>query len=104
MKYQLRFWFEHGGGCIWGMNKQAKDKYGYFIPYKSLPISRELIDDLCALEDEYSTYLDWNEPQNPSPWSNEHKTDFIQRATIVYERIKGELGADYEIENALGLR
>jgi len=75
-KYKLKFWFEHGGICVWGENDNAKEKYGYAIDNEKLPISKELIEELNNLEDEYSTYLDWNEPQNPSPWSEEQKKIF----------------------------
>lgn len=98
-KYQLRFWFEHGGTCIWGINDSAKGKYGYPIKSDNLPISKELVNELNILEEEYTTYLDWDYPPNPSPWTIEHKTDFINRATVVYTKLKSELGSDFEIVN-----
>ena len=99
--YRLRFWFEHGGFCIWGMNYEAKEKYGYAINNDRLPISSGLVHELNSLENEYGTYLDWDCPSNPSLWSNEHKADFINRATIIYEKLKDELGAEFLIDNEL---
>lgn len=99
MKYKLRFWFEYGDICIWGMNDNTKERYGYAIENSSLPISKEVINELNDLEKEYQSYIDWNEPQNSSLWTEEHKHDFINRANIVYEKLKKELGADYEISN-----
>ena len=52
-----------------------------------------------ALEDEYTTILDWDYPPNPLLWSEEQKYDFLNRATAVYEKLKTELGPEYEIEN-----
>jgi hypothetical protein len=75
-KYELKFWFEHGGTCVRGKNDSAKEKYGYVIDNEKLPVSKELIEELNDLEEEYSTYLDWNEPQNPSSWSEEQKKGF----------------------------
>ena len=98
-KYQLRFWFEHGGTCIWGMNTMAKEKYGYPIKNEVLPISAELIKKLNALEQEYATYLDWECPSNPSPWTIEQKTDFLNKTTAIYEKLKTELGSDFELIN-----
>jgi len=98
-KYHLKFWFEHGGICIWGANEKAKNKYGYAIEQKDLPISAGLIRELNDLEDKYVTFLDWEYPPNPSPWSEEQKHDFLNRATIAYEKLKAELGTDYEVEN-----
>lgn len=100
-KYQLRFWFEHGGICIWGMNNDAKEKYGYTIKSNVLPISEDLTSKINALEDEYANYIDWNNPQDPSPWTKEHKADFYNRATIVYEELKDELGPDFQIANEI---
>lgn len=98
-KYIIRFWFEHGGICLWSANTTAHDKYGYPIENKKLPISSELIDKLNNLEAEYHTYLDWDYPPNPSSWSKEHKEDFIKRATNVYDILCNELGYEYEVIN-----
>lgn len=98
-RYNLRFWFEHGGFCVWGMNDAAKRRFGYPIPNNKLPISASLIKELDSLEDEYGTYLDWAVPQNPSTWSNEQKKDFMLRATKAYQRLQYELGGDFVISN-----
>jgi len=100
-KYQLSFWFEHGGFCIWSKNNNAKEKYGYAIKNDALPISEELACEINVLKEEYATYLDWDEPQNPSPWTVEHKADFYSRATAVYEELKNELGSDFQIANEI---
>ena len=98
-KYQLRFWFEHAGPCIWAVNARAKEKYGYGMWNNDIPISAELIDALDAMQDEYGTYLNWDYPPDPSPWPEEQKIDFYNRATKLYERLKEELGNEYEISN-----
>ena len=36
--YKLHFWFEHGGICLWGLNDNTKNKYGYAVSNKDLPI------------------------------------------------------------------
>ena len=41
-KYHLRFWFEHGGTCLWAINEKAKNKYDYAIKQKNLPISAKI--------------------------------------------------------------
>ncbi|MDR0571160.1 MAG: hypothetical protein LBG71_08135 [Clostridiales Family XIII bacterium] len=101
-KYKLRFWFEHGGYCLWGMNDEAKEKYGYPIENHALPISEALTMELNALEKEYATYLNWDCPQDPSLWTKKHKADFLNRATSAYEKLKYELGSDFEISNEVG--
>jgi len=51
------------------------------------------------LEAEYATCIDWDCPQNPSSWTKEQKNSFFSRASIAYEKLKDELGADVEIIN-----
>ncbi len=99
MKYKLRFWFEHGGICLWSMNDEAREKYGYPIKNEKLPLSRDLVDELNALEKEYGTYLNWDCPTDPSSWSEEHKRSFLRRAAQAYEKLKTELGNDYCLSN-----
>lgn len=101
-KYVIRFWFEHGGICLWSVNQKARDRYGYPIETSELPISLELVARLEELEDEYHSYLDWDYPSNPSPWTEEHKQDFVKRATEAYEILCRELGDEYEIINDVG--
>lgn len=98
-KYVIRFWFEHGGICLWSVNEKARDRYDCAIETSELPISLELVARLDELEDEYHSYLDWDYPPNPSPWTEEHKQDFVKRATEVYEILCRELGNEYEIIN-----
>ena len=97
-KLELRFWFEQGP-CIWAKNHEADIKYGYAIDPERLPISDSLIRLLNDLMKEYATYLDWDYPPNPSPWTEEQKEDFLCRANKAYDQLKNELGAEYEINN-----
>ena len=96
-KYQLRFYFEHGGICIWGMNDCAKQKYGYAIETDMLPISDNLKAELDLLEKDYATYLNWDDPAAPSLWSEEKKTSFLNAANEVYEKLTGELGLEFDV-------
>ena len=101
MKYEFRFWFEHGGFCVWGMNAAAKEKYGYAIRNENLPISAELRDTLDALEVHYGGCLDWAVPQNPSPWTQEEREQFRANARKAHVRLQEELGADYLITDEI---
>jgi hypothetical protein len=98
-KYVIKFWFEHGGICLWSVNDNAKDVFGYAINNKNLPISKSLVDELCALEEEYYDYLDWDYPLNPSPWTQMQKHEFKNRANVAYFKLLTELGNDYKIIN-----
>lgn len=98
-KYVIKFWFEHGGICLWAKNDAAEDRYGYAIKSDTLPISNDLVNALDKLEDEYATCLNWAEPNNPSLWSNEQKIKFRNDANTLYKRLCDELGEEYEIIN-----
>jgi hypothetical protein len=98
-KYVLKFWFEHGGTCLWSANQSAVNKFGYAIDNETLPISARLVTELNALEDEYHTYLDWNDPPSPSPWTQEQKQGFIDRANATYQKLLSELGEEFELIN-----
>lgn len=100
-RYILRYWFEHGGICLWSVNENAKNKFGYPIDNDKLPVSKDLIDELYALEKEYHSYLDWDYPPNPSPWTIEQKYNFKNRANAAYWRLLSELGSDFEIINEI---
>ena len=100
-KYELTFWFEHGGICVWAKNEAAKNKFGYAINNESLPISDTLKNELTTLEERYHGCLDWDCPSNPSPWSNGEKEQFRIDAQKAYARLGRELGDEYAIINAI---
>ena len=49
--------------------------------------------------EEYQTYLNWEYPPDPSPWTEEHKADFRKRAKEGYDRFVKEVGPDFIVEN-----
>ncbi len=97
--YVLKYWFEHGGTCLWSANQLARDKFGYAIDNQELPISKALVDELYALETEYHGYLNWNDPVSPSPWTMIQKQDFINRSNAVFLKLLVELGEEFEVIN-----
>lgn len=100
-QYEIRFMFDYGAGCLWSVNSEAREKYGCFIESDSLPISDMLISSIEQLTKEYDTYLNWDYPPDPSPWSEEHKQDFITRSEKIYEQLCSELGDDYTVINEI---
>lgn len=93
--YAMTFWFEHGGECFWAQNETTVAKYDYCVDYVLLPLADELKARLAAMEEEYYTYLDWDYPPDPSPWTAAHKADFIKRAAAIFTEIQTQLGLDY---------
>jgi hypothetical protein len=100
-KYILKYWFEHGGICLWSANDNARNKYGYPINNDKLPISKELINELYALEEEYYGYLEWDYPPYPTPWTEEQMQNFKNRANAAYLTLVSELGSDFEVINQI---
>lgn len=97
--YKMRYWFEHGGFCLWASNKKTNEVYGYAIDFRKLPISNSIKEKLNALEETYVSILDWDCPSNPLLWSYKEKMDFVKQATSVLDLLKEELGEDYTIQN-----
>ena len=98
MKYKIRLWFDFGGFCLWGMNENTKEKFGYAIDPRKLELTNLLINKLEELQNQYATYLDMSDPMAPTSWSKE-KNDFFTSASEVCAKIQQELGSDYEIIN-----
>lgn len=97
--YKISFWFEHGGGCLWAKNDEAKEKYGYLISPKNLSLSEKTILEIERLEKLYFTYLNWSNPIAPSKWTTTEKLHFLELANDLYNNIVDELGCDFIIEN-----
>jgi hypothetical protein len=94
-QFELSFWFEHGGFCIWSKNSKARNKYGYPVTNEDLPISKELISELNDLEIRYSRSLDWDDPRSAAPWSIEERESFRIDAHKACEKLAEELGDEY---------
>ncbi len=104
--YKIRFWFEWGldTACLWCGDQITRDRFDVGpIAFEKLGLSEELQNDLRALGDEFQDSLDWESPLDPSPWTQEHKDDFLRRSEEVYKRLVSELGEDYEVTFAVKL-
>lgn len=97
--YTFRYWFEHGGGCLWGADERTKEHFGYKVDYARLPLSAVLSEQLRALEKEYTTYLNWDDPAAPTPWSDDRKQCFVEKANGVYDALCRELGGEFVVTN-----
>ncbi|MCH5206864.1 MAG: hypothetical protein J1F09_07905 [Oscillospiraceae bacterium] len=89
----LRFSFDYRRACLWCN--------GGRVDYSQLPISKELIDELNSICDEFDTQIDWNDPTVDTLWTEEHYINFFSRANAICEKLKEELKGKYEIINCL---
>ncbi len=97
--YRIRFWFEHGGICLWGMNEATKEKYGYAIENNELPLSETLIEVLNDLEIQYSKSLNWESPLDMAPWTKADREKFREGTNVAYSLLVEALGSDFEVIN-----
>lgn len=98
----LLFTFIYGetGTCVWSGNEEAMDKFGgCIISLDEFPLSDDFKIILKAMCEEYQTYLNWEYPPDPSPWTEKHKADFRKRAKEGYDRFVKEVGPDFIVEN-----
>ncbi len=104
--YKINFWFEWGldTACLWCGDQITRDHFGVGpIAFEKLGLSEDLQNALRALGDEFQDSLDWDYPPDPSPWTQEHKYDFLRRSEEVYHRLVSELGGNYEVIYAVSL-
>lgn len=104
--YKINFWFEWGAddASLWCGDQKTRNRFDVGpISFDKLGLSEGLQNALRALGEEYQDSLDWNYPPDPSPWTQEHKDDFLRRAEEVYHRLVLELGEDYEVVYSVSL-
>ncbi len=75
-------------------------KSDIFLPvedYKDLPLSEQLIAELERLDDRVMDVIDWSNPGGESPLTYEERKELYQFAQSIYQKIKEELGDDYNV-------
>lgn len=97
--YKIRFWFDFGGVCLWSQNEVTKEKFGYAIDLNSLGISKQLIEKIDELQNEFSNYIDWSDPTSPTKWTTRRKNNFLIRTAEVIDELRVELGNMFEVQN-----
>jgi len=87
--YRMRFFFDGcAGHCLWSGNDAAREKYDYPVSFDDLPLSDEMKRAGAALLDRaVDGATDW--PQ------------FVPDARSFIERLRAELGQDFEIVDEL---
>lgn len=96
----LKFGFEYGNdhSCVSSVNNEAIGKFGgYIINNEFLDISKDLSLRLISLCEEYQTSLNWEYPQDSSPWNQEQRENFSKRAADAYCDLVKQLGEDYNV-------
>lgn len=105
MTFVLRFFFDPGSGiCLWAGNDAASDRFGYAVDLDAVPLTDSTRRAAEELLRRFDGSIDWNDPAGPSPWSESDEASFGADARALLERIRAELGDDFEVrdESRLG--
>jgi hypothetical protein len=99
--YQIRYFFEWGGGCLWAGNDAANRDFGYgpFDVAKPcpLPLSDQTIASCRQLSEWHDRSLNWDYPPDPGPWRQIECDRFNVAATRLLTAIRAELGSRFKV-------
>jgi hypothetical protein len=96
-RYVVRLMFEWGGGCLWCGNDAARETFDVGPIEQKLPLSLATRQRLVELAAWHDGALNWESPQEPSPWSAEEWKRFERAATVVLAAVRAELGPEFEV-------
>ena len=97
MAYELRFFFDAGSGiCLWSGNAEARERFGYPVDHRTLPLSENTQRFLTHLMAWYDTSIDWSDPGGTEDfWTREELARFAAEATKGLQRVRQELPAGF---------
>ena len=95
--YEVRYWFEWRGPCLWSANDAARREFDYAVDYADVPLSAETIARIEELTAWHDTALNWDYPPDPGPWRQEECDRFNQAASDLYRQLVEELGPRFEV-------
>ena len=98
--YRIRYWFDWGGGCFWGVNDAARAQFGYAIDPEQLPLSERTIKRANELIEWHYQALNWAYPPDPGPWRQEECDRFNQAAQELFNVVSQQLGEQFEVIDA----
>ena len=102
-RYELRFFCEWRGGCLWPGNDAASRDFDVG-PYDSLdpcplPLSLATLERCRRLIEWHDTSLNWEYPPDPGPWRQSECDRFNAAVLELLMDIRRELGAEFEVLN-----
>lgn len=101
-RYALRYFFDPGSGiCLWSACDAARERFGYPVASRQLPLPRPTRERMAQLVDWYDTSVDWEYPAGPSLWTEEEHERFARAARHLLSVLRVQLGADFEIRDEL---
>lgn len=97
--YAFRFFFDWGssGECLWPANEAARERFGLAPPIEDFPVSEEIKAKVHRVGEWYQAALNWDYPPDPGPWRQAECDGFNGAVRDLFEEIKQELGANFDL-------
>lgn len=88
----MSYWFEWiCESPFWTIDDFTFNELGTLVDLENLPLSNELKQELKELCEMHDCSLDWDDPRNPSPWTENQKKSFNNKAISLYLDVCREL-------------
>ncbi len=99
--YELEFFFEWGGGCLWPGDDAARRDFDlgpYDLPEPCpLPLPATVLERCRKLAEWHDTSLNRDYPPDPGPWRQPECDRFNIAAAELLADIRGELGPAFRV-------
>ena len=101
-RYALRYFFDAGSGiCLWAACPAARQRFGYPVEARHLPLPRGTRERITELVDWYDRSVDWECPAGPSLWDDAEWKRFNRAALQLLSILRTQLGPDFDIRDEL---
>jgi hypothetical protein len=101
-RYALRYFFDPGSGiCLWAGCPAARERFGYPVAARQLPLPRATRERMAELVDWYDQSVDWEYPAGPSLWDRAEHERFARAARHLLSVLRVQLGPDFVIHDEL---
>lgn len=96
-KYKIKFMPEYHSTSLWSVSDSAHDAFGLLIRYEMVSLSEKLIEELREFDARIFELIDWDNPGGECPLSEHEREELYATGQKLLERLKSELGDDFEI-------
>ena len=95
--YVFRAFIDPGANLLWSANDAARERFDYPVELEELPISAQLVAEIGRLFDRFEASIPLRGEQRP--FSEEEWRAFRTAYLDMLDRLRAELGPDYEIRD-----
>lgn len=99
-RYALRYFFDPGSGiCLWSGCDAARQRFGYPVAARQLPLPRATRERMAELADWYDQSVDWECPAGPPLWDRAECERFGRAAREFLGALRAQLGPDFDVRD-----